>query len=163
MALSIGDKIPSAKLLRMGADGPESVDIAALATGRTVVIFAVPGAFTGTCTNAHVPSFMRTKAQFDAKGVDEVICIAVNDPFVVQAWSESTGAGAAGLTMLADAESHFTTAMGMDFSAPPVGFVSRSKRYAMVVQDGTITVLHAEESPGTCDLSAGESILEAVD
>lgn len=160
--ISTGETLPDATLIQMGADGPEEVRISEKTKGRKVVIFAVPGAFTGTCTTAHVPSFIRTKGQFDAKGVDEVICVSVNDPFVMGAWGDSTGATEAGLTMLADATSEFTKAVGMDFDAPPVGLISRSKRYAMLVEDGKVTVLNMEENPGVCEVSAGESLLEAI-
>ncbi len=158
--ISTGDMLPDATLIQMGADGPEEVRISEKTKGRKVVIFAVPGAFTGTCTTAHVPSFMRTKGQFDAKGVDEIICISVNDPFVMGAWGESTGATAAGLTMLADAASEFTKAIDMDFDAPPVGLLARSKRYAMFVNDGKVIALNTEENPGVCEISAGEGLLE---
>ncbi len=159
MSISVGDKLPSASLTYLGADGPEAVDLGERTKGRKVVIFAVPGAFTGVCHNAHVPSFVRTKDQFDAKGVDEIMCISVNDPFVTGAWGEITGATAAGITMLGDPVSDFTKAMGMEFSNPTVGLIDRSKRYAMVVEDGTITLLHEEENPGLCDVSAGEGLL----
>ena len=127
--------------------------------GRKVVVFAVPGAYTPTCHSAHVPSFIRTKDQFDTKGVDEIICVSVNDPFVMKAWGESTGATAAGITMLADPDSAFTKAIGMEFSAPPAGLTDRSKRYAMLVEDGKVSLLQEEESPGTCEVSAGEALL----
>ncbi|MES0862229.1 peroxiredoxin [Ruegeria sp. SCPT10] len=160
--ISTGDTLPDATLTQMGADGPEEVRISDKTNGRKVVIFAVPGAYTGTCTTAHVPSFIRTKDQFDAKGVDEVICISVNDPFVMHAWGESTGATAAGLTMLGDATSEFTKALGMDFDAPPVGLIARSKRYAMLVEDGKVVALNLEENPGVCEVSAGEALLDAI-
>ncbi len=160
--ISTGEALPDATLIQMGEEGPEEVRISDKTKDRKVVIFAVPGAFTGTCTTAHVPSFIRTKAQFDAKGVDEIICVAVNDPFVMTAWGESTGATEAGLTMLSDATSEFTKAIGMDFDAPPVGLISRSKRYAMLVQDGKVVALNLEENPGTCEISAGESLFEAI-
>ena len=162
MAISTGDKLPEATLVQLGGEGPEPVALADKTAGRKVVIFAVPGAFTPTCHSAHVPSFVRTKDQFDAKGVDEIICVSVNDPFVMKAWGEATGATEAGITMLSDAESGFTKAIGMDFDAPPAGLLARSKRYAMIVDDGTVTVFQAEESPGTCDVSGGESLLEAL-
>lgn len=162
MTISVGDTLPAASLLQMGAEGPAAVDLAARVKGRKVVIFALPGAYTGTCTTAHVPSFMRTKDQFAAKGVDEIICISVNDPFVMQAWGESTGATEAGLTFLADSDASFTKAMGMDFSAPPVGLIDRSKRYALMAEDGVIKVLQAEENPGVCETSGGEALLEAI-
>ncbi len=162
MTISAGDTLPDATLLTIGEGGPKSVTLADHLKGRKVVIFGLPGAFTGTCTTAHVPSFMRTAAQFHAKGVDEIICIAVNDPFVMKAWGESTGATAAGITMLGDAESAFTSAIGMNFSAAPVGFVNRSKRYALLAEDGVVKVLHLEESPGTCEVSGGEALLAAI-
>ncbi|MDT8328261.1 MAG: peroxiredoxin [Roseovarius sp.] len=162
MTLSKGDKLPDAMLLQLGADGPQEVSLGAHTAGRKVVIFAVPGAYTPTCHSAHVPSFVRTKAQFDEKGVDEIICISVNDPFVMKSWGEATGAIEAGLSMLSDPQSVFTKAIGMDFDAPPAGLYGRSKRYAMLVEDGTVTLLHAEESPGTCEITAGESLLAAM-
>lgn len=159
MTISQGDQLPDATLVQLGAEGPTPVPLSDKTKGRKVVIFAVPGAFTPTCHSAHVPSFIRTKDQFDAKGVDEVICVSVNDPFVMKAWGEATGAAEAGITMLGDADSAFTKAIGMDFSAPPAGLTDRSKRYAMLVDDGKVTLLQEEESPGTCEVSAGEALL----
>lgn len=162
MTISVGDQLPEANLLRLGDEGPEAVALSSLTKGRKVVIFAVPGAYTPTCHSAHVPSFIRTKDAFAAKGVDEIICVSVNDPFVMKAWGEATGAAGAGITMLADGESTLTKAIGMDFDAPPAGLMARSKRYAMMVEDGVVKVLHAEESPGVCETSGGEAMLEAV-
>jgi cytochrome c peroxidase len=162
MVISVGDRLPEADLVRLGDAGPEQVSIDALTKGRKVVIFAVPGAFTPTCHSAHVPSFMRTKDAFAAKGVDEVVCISVNDPFVMKAWSEATGAAEAGISMLADGTSAFTAAMGLSFDAPPVGLMARSKRYALMAEDGVVKVLHLEESPGTCEISGGEALLAAI-
>ena len=162
MAISQGDTLPDATLVEMGPEGPGPVKLSDKTAGRKVVIFAVPGAFTPTCHSAHVPSFIRTKDQFDAKGVDEIICVSVNDPFVMKAWGEATGATAAGITMLADAGSGFTTDIGMNFDAPPVGLMARSKRYAMLVEDGTVTLLQEEEAPGVCDVSGGEGMLAST-
>ncbi len=162
MPISVGDTLPNADLLRIGAEGPESVSMDSLTKGRKVAIFGLPGAYTGVCTSAHVPSFMRTKADFDAKGVDEIICVSVNDPFVMAAWGDSTGGAEAGITFLGDAAAEFTKAIGMDFDAPPVGFQSRSKRYAMYAEDGVVTVLQAEESPGVCETSGGEALLASI-
>ena len=162
MAISKGDTLPDATLVELTGEGPKQVSLSERLKGRNVVIFALPGAFTGTCTTAHVPSFMRTAEQFKAKGVDEIICLSVNDPFVLKAWGESTGASEAGITMLGDPESAFTSAIGMDFTAPPAGLIARSKRYAMVVEDGTVTLIHAESSPGECEISAGEGLLAAM-
>ncbi len=160
--IATGEMLPDATLTQMGAEGPEEVRISDKTAGRKVVIFAVPGAFTPTCHSAHVPSFMRTKDQFEAKGVDEIICISVNDPFVMKAWGEATGATEAGLTLLGDAASEFTKAIGMDFDAPPAGLLARSQRYAMLVEDGKVTALNLEESPGACEISAGEGLLEVI-
>lgn len=162
MTISVGDKLPGGIVLQMGANGPEAVDMAAKLSGRKVVIFGLPGAFTGTCTTAHVPSFIRTADKFAAKGVDEIICLAVNDPFVMKAWSDSTGAADAGITMLGDAESAFTTAIGMDFTAAPAGFLNRSKRYALYAEDGVVKVFHPETGSGTCEISGGEAMLAAI-
>ncbi|WP_370229289.1 peroxiredoxin [Cognatishimia sp.] len=162
MTIAVGDKLPDATLLTLGAEGPEGVSLSEKLAGRKVVIFALPGAYTGVCSTAHVPSFIRTKADFDAKGVDEVICISVNDPFVMTAWGEATGATEAGLTFLGDAQSEFTKAVGMDFTAPPAGLIARSKRYALYAEDGVVKVLHAEENPGVCDISGGEALRDAL-
>ena len=162
MAISQGDTLPDATLVQMGSDGPAPVQMSDKVKGRKVVIFAVPGAFTPTCHSAHVPSFVRTKDQFDAKGVDEIICVSCNDPFVMKAWGEATGATAAGITMLGDADSSFTKAIGMDFDAPPAGLMARSKRYAMLGDDGKVTLLQAEESPGVCEVSGGEALLASM-
>jgi peroxiredoxin len=162
MAIKEGDKLPEVTLLQMGENGPEGVPLADKLKGRRVVIFAVPGAFTPTCHSAHVPSFVRTRDQFAEKGVDEIICISVNDPFVMQAWGEATGADAAGITMLSDGMAEFTKAIGMDFTAPPAGLVDRSARYAMYAEDGVVKVFHKEEGPGTCEVSGGEAMLAAI-
>jgi peroxiredoxin len=159
MAISEGDRLPGATLLRIGEDGPERVELGPLLEGRKVVIFAVPGAYTPTCHSAHMPSFVRTKDQFDAKGIADVICIAVNDPHVLKAWGEATGATEAGIRVLSDADGAYTRAIGMDFDAPPAGMFGRSKRYAMVVDDGVVRTLHMETARGVCEVTAGESLL----
>ena len=160
MALNEGDKLPEGTLLQMTQDGPAAVDLAQYATGR-VAIFALPGAYTGTCSTQHVPSFIRTADQFRAKGVDRIVCVSVNDPFVMGAWAKDTGAEAAGLTFLSDADGAFTEAMGMSFDAPPAGLFGRSKRYAMLVENGTITALEVEESPGQCSISSARRFSSA--
>ena len=162
MAIKQGDALPEVSMVQMGAEGPEAVSLADKLKGRKVVVFAVPGAYTPTCHSAHVPSFIRTKDQFDAKGVDEIICVSVNDPFVLKAWGEATGATEAGITMLSDATSEFTTGVGMNFDAPPAGLMARSKRYAMLVEDGKVTLLQEEENPGVCDVSGGEGLLASM-
>lgn len=162
MTIKIGTKLPDATLCLMGANGPETVQMNDLLAGRKVVIFGLPGAYTSTCSTSHVPSFMRTLDGFKKKGVDQVICLAVNDPFVLDAWSRDTGAGDAGITMLGDASAEFTKSIGMDFDAPPVGFVSRSKRYSMLVDDGVVTIFNEEASTSECEVSAGGTLLAAL-
>lgn len=162
MAITEGQALPTATLLKVVADGVEAVDAGTYGKGRRVILFAVPGAYTPTCHSAHVPSFVRVIDALKAEGVDEVACVAVNDPFVLAAWGRDTGATAAGITMLADAESAFTKALDLAFSAPPRGLIDRSQRYAMLVEDGVVTILHKEEGPGVCEVSGGEAMLDAV-
>lgn len=162
MTISEGQTLPGATLLKMGDNGAETVDLGKALAGRKVVIFGLPGAYTGTCTTSHVPSFIRTAGKFAAKGVDEIICVSVNDPFVMKAWGESTGATAAGISMLGDADGAFTKAIGLDFTAPGAGLFGRSKRYALYAEDGVVKVLHLEENAGVCDISGGESLLAAI-
>lgn len=162
MALTVGDALPDATFTTMGAEGPSTVSVADIAAQGRAVIFGLPGAYTGTCTTAHVPSFIRNMDALKAKGVDAVYCLAVNDVFVMQAWGENTGATAAGIVMLSDADAAFTKAIGMEFTAPPVGLIDRSKRYAMVVEGGKVTLLNEDENPGVCDISAAEAVLDAL-
>jgi peroxiredoxin len=162
MTISVGDTLPDATLLIFGANGPEAVKMSDKLKGRKVAIFGLPGAYTGTCTSAHVPSFIRTKPEFDAKGVDEIICVSVNDPFVMAAWGKDTGATDAGITMLGDAGAEFTKAIGLNWTAEPAGFYDRSRRYAMYAEDGVVKVLNIEEGPGVCEVSAGETLLAAI-
>ncbi|WP_420857897.1 peroxiredoxin [Marivivens marinus] len=161
MTITTGQNLPDATLAQMGDNGPEPVDLSAKLKGRKVIIFGLPGAFTRTCSAAHLPSFMRTKPEFDKKGVDEIICVAVNDAFVMKAWSDQTGAGEAGVTLLADPDSSFTKAIGMEFSVPAIGFFDRSQRYAMLVEDGVVTHVQ-QDAPGECNISTGESFLDAI-
>lgn len=162
MTISIGDTLPGATMLVMGEAGPQGVDLAEKLNGRKVAIFGLPGAYTGVCSTAHVPSFIRSMDALKAKGVDEVICVSVNDPFVMAAWAKDTGAADAGLTMLGDADGAWTAAIGMDFTAPPAGLIGRSKRYSLVAENGVVTVLNLEESPGVCELSAGETLVDQL-
>lgn len=163
MTIKPGDALPDATLLVTGENGPEKVAIADKIKDRKVVIFGLPGAFTNTCSSAHLPSFMITYEDFIAKGVDEIICVSVNDPFVMRAWGVSSGASDVGITLLADADSSFTAAIGMQFNAPDSGFVNRSKRYSMLVENGVVTILNQELARGVCEISAGETLLAALD
>lgn len=162
MTIAIGDRIPSAKLINRIGESVSEIDIAVHVAGKTVVLFGLPGAYTRTCTAAHLPSFMRTADQFRAKGVDEIICVSVNDVFVMQNWGETSGAEAAGILMLADWDAELTKALGLAFTAPPVGLKDRMQRCAMVLEDGVVKVLQIEESPGECNVTAGEALLEMI-
>ena len=162
MTIATGDRLPDATLLRMTDDGPAEVRLHDLAGEGKVAIFGLPGAYTGTCSTAHVPSFIRTMPGFAEKGVARVICISVNDPFVMKAWGKDTGASEAGIEMLADAGAEFTKAIGMDFTAPPAGFYDRSRRYSMLVEDGVVRILNEEPGPGQCEVSAGETLLAQI-
>jgi peroxiredoxin len=159
--IEVGQRLPNATLTMMGPDGVQPVDLASRLKGRRVIIFGLPGAFTPTCSSAHLPSFMRTKPQFDAKGVDEIICLSVNDPHVMRAWGETSGGAAAGITFLADQAAEFTKAIGMEFTAPPAGFFDRSKRYSMFVEDGVVTIFNPEIEKG-CAISGGENLLDQI-
>lgn len=161
MSISVGARLPEASFVTMTAEGPAMVDLSARLKGRKVVLFALPGAFTGPCSTIHVPSFIRTAEAFREKGVDEIICVAVNDPFTLKAWGEATGATAAGITMLGDADGSFTKGLGMDFTAPHLGLIGRSNRYALVLDDGVVTVANIDK-PGVCDISVGEALLAAL-
>lgn len=158
MGIGVGDALPEAKLVRMRAEGPEVVDLNEMAKGK-IVVFAVPGAFTPTCHHAHMPSFVRNADEIRANGVDAIVCVSVNDAFVMKMWAESTGAEAAGIHVLADADGSFTKAMGMSFDAPPVGLMGRSLRYSMVVENGTVTEFNPEVESGTCEISGGDALV----
>jgi peroxiredoxin len=161
MTLSVGGTLPETMLTHMGANGPEVVSLHSRLKGRKVVLFALPGAFTGACSTSHIPSFIRTADAFRAKGVDEIICLSVNDPFTLKAWGDATGATKAGITHLGDSEGKLTHAVGMEFNAPQIGLIGRSNRYALVLEDGVIT--HANiDKPGECNISKGEELLETL-
>lgn len=161
MSISTGERLPDARFVRMGADGPETVELAELTKGRKIVLFGLPGAYTGPCSTIHLPSFIRTAQQFFDKGVDEIICVAVNDPFVLKAWGESSGATEAGITLLGDAGAEFTKALGMEFTAPQIGLYDRSNRFAVVLEDGVIKHANVDEL-GVCEISTGEKLLEQL-
>lgn len=162
MTISIGDTLPAGDFMVIGAEGPKTVPLSEVLGAGKTVLFGLPGAYTGTCSTAHVPSFIRTKKDLENKGVGTVACISVNDPFVMQAWGESTGATAAGIHMLGDPSAAFIKVLGLEFSAPPVGLLDRSKRFSMVVEDGKVTHLNVEDNPGVCELSAGEALVDQL-
>jgi len=162
MTISTGDRLPDVTLSKIGDTGPETVSLAELSKGKKLVIFGLPGAFTRTCSSTHVPSFIRTAEAFRAKGVDHIVCVSVNDPFVMQAWDEATGASKAGVELLADGNAAFTKAAGLDFTVAPLGFIDRCKRFSAFVEDGVVKVFNIEKVNSTCDLSAGETLLAQI-
>lgn len=162
MKLEVGKTLPDSTFLRTGADGVETVSLRDLTAGKTVVLFALPGAYTNTCTAAHMPSFVRTADRLREKGVDTIACIAVNDPAVMRAWGKDMGAHDAGILMLSDADGSYTKAVEMDYDNPPGGMYGRSKRYSLLVRDGVIAAFNFDEDRGTCNLSAGETILDLL-
>ena len=160
MTLKIGDQVPDVPLTRWGANGPEQASRAAIFAGRRVVLAAVPGAFTPTCTDDHLPSILRNLDRLREAGADRVACIAVNDIFVLRAWARALSA-ADGLTMLADGAAHWTRAAGLDWDLASLGLGVRSQRYAMVVDDTRITHL-AIEKGAAFEVSSGDAILAAL-
>jgi peroxiredoxin len=161
MSVEVGLRLPDASLLKMGDKGPETIRLSDRLRGRKVVLFGLPGAYTGTCSTAHIPSFIRTADRFRAKGVEAIICVSVNDPFVLKAWGEATGATKAGIEHLGDADGAFTRALGMEFTAPQIGLIGRSNRYAVLVEDGVVTRANVDK-PGECNISTGEALLDAL-
>ena len=145
--------------MEMTADGPAPVGAGDIFPGRKVVLFGVPGAFTPTCHNTHLPSFVNAMDALRAKGVDEVVCITVNDPFVTGAWGEASGAAKAGVRILADPAGAFVKAMGVDFSADVVGLIGRSRRFAAYVDDNTVRVLTVEDNPGEASATSAEALM----
>ena len=162
MSIKIGEKLPDSTLHRLGENGPETISFSSLYTDRKIAIFGLPGAFTTTCSKTHLPSILDTVSEFSLKGIDEILCISVNDPHVVAAWGEISGSTAAGITMLGDPLSEFTKAIGMEFNAPAVGFLARSKRYAMLAEDGVVKVFLPEKGRSTCDISSGKALLKHI-
>ena len=156
MTIAIGDRLPDATLIKVTADGPDAVATADFFAGRRVALFAVPGAFTPTCSARHLPGFVEHGADFAGKGVDEVACTAVNDPFVMAAWAKQ--ADATGITMLSDGNAAFADALGLSFDGTKLGMGKRSKRYSMIVNDGVVEQLNVE-APGEFKVSSADYLL----
>jgi len=159
MTIQIGDRIPDAQLTIASPDGPEAVSSGEFFAGKKVALFAVPGAFTPTCSARHLPSYVEKAGELKAKGVDEIACISVNDPFVMSAWNERDGS--ADVTMLADGNGEFTEALGLSFDGSRFGMGKRSQRYSMIVNDGTVEQVNVE-APGDYRVSGAEAMLEQL-
>jgi peroxiredoxin len=160
MTIAVGDRIPDVEIWVMGRDEPEKVRTGeVLGTGK-VVLFAVPGAFTPTCTDYHLPGYVVRAGELRAKGVDAIACLSVNDPFVMDAWRREEEVGTA-IVMLADGNATFTRAMGLEFDGSPFGLGARSQRYAAVIDDGIVTALMVEPAGGL-SVSSAESVLSSL-
>ncbi|HYZ97755.1 MAG TPA: peroxiredoxin [Acidimicrobiales bacterium] len=160
MAISVGDRIPDVKLMTLTSEGPTPVQSAeALGTGK-VVLFAVPGAFTPTCSDHHLPGFVLRAADIKAKGVDRIACIAVNDAFVMGAWGQAQDTGDK-ITMLGDGNGDFTAEVGLQMDGRGFGLGTRSQRYAAIIEDGVVTELMVEPGPGV-SVSSADSVLSKL-
>ncbi|MEB2285982.1 MAG: peroxiredoxin [Polyangiaceae bacterium UTPRO1] len=157
MAIKEGDPIPDVKLTEMVGGKPSPVSLAELSRGKRVVVFAVPGAFTPTCSIKHLPGYVEQEKALRAKGVDEIACISVNDAFVMDAWGKSSNAGGK-VRMLADGNGEFTRAVGLTLDGSGLGLGQRSQRYAMIVRDGRVEKLLVEPDTGV-SVSGADSIL----
>ncbi|MEO0819766.1 MAG: peroxiredoxin [Pseudomonadota bacterium] len=162
MTIAVGETLPDATFFEMTDAGPAPVQSADVFAGKTVALFAVPGAFTPTCHMKHMPSFVANAEALKAKGVDAIVCVTVNDPFVAKAWGEATGATAAGIRVLGDPAAAFVEAMGLAFDGAAVGLGSRAQRFSMLVKDGKVAVLAVETAPSDMDATSAESLLAAM-
>lgn len=161
MTLKVGDRIPSATLMTPGEDGPRAVSTDELFKGKTVALFAVPGAFTPTCSAKHLPGFKEKKAELAGKGVDQIACVSVNDAFVMGAWAQDQGVGGDDIVMLADGNGEFTRAVGLEMDATKFGMGPRSQRYSMLVEDGVVKQLNVEQG-GEFRVSSADYLLQQL-
>jgi peroxiredoxin len=159
MTIQVGDKLPDVPVSIATADGPQATTTGEFFAGKKVALFAVPGAFTPTCSARHLPSYVDKADELKAKGVDEIACIAVNDPFVMRAWGERDGSDQ--VTMLADGNGAFAEAVGLAMDGTKFGMGQRSQRYSMLVNDGTVEQLNVEQ-PGEYRASSAETMLEQL-
>jgi len=159
MTIKVGDKVPSGKVAYMGESGPSEISTDDLFNGKKVVLFAVPGAFTPTCSETHLPGFIVAADDIKAKGVDTIACLAVNDVFVVGAWAAQQNAEQ--LMMLADGSADYVKELGLTLDLTSRGLGIRADRFAMIIEDGVVTHL-AHEEPGKMDVSSAESIMKAL-
>ncbi len=160
MPIKVGDRLPKTTFRVMTGEGPKPKSTDDVFKGRKVALFAVPGAFTPTCSNLHLPSFLNNIDAFKAKGV-AVAVTGVNDVFVMAAWKKASGAGDK-IEFLADGNGEFAKGVGMDFDGSGNGLGTRSKRYSMLVDDGVVKALNIEDAPGKCELTSGQALLKQI-
>lgn len=160
MSIQVGDRLPKTNFMKATPDGPQPVDSEEYFSGRRVALFSVPGAFTPTCSARHLPGFVEKAGQFRDKGVDEIACTAVNDAFVMGAWSEGAGANEK-VTMLSDGNGEFAQAIGLAMDGSKYGMGTRGQRYSMIVNDGVVEQLNVEE-PGAFNVSSADYLLERL-
>jgi peroxiredoxin len=160
MAIQVGDKLPEGTLTVMTAEGPKPHSTDDLFAGKKVVLFAVPGAFTPTCSAQHLPGYIQKAKDIKAKGVDSIVCLSVNDAFVMGAWGDAQGTGD-DVILAADGAADFTTALGLEFDLTKAGLGVRAQRFAAIVEDGTVSVLNVENG-GKLETSDAETILAAL-
>ena len=161
MTIQIGDRIPDATLTTMTPDGPKPVTTAELFGGKTVALFAVPGAFTPTCHKNHLPGFLAKADEIKAKGIEEIFVTGVNDVFVMDAWSKATG-GVGVIGFLSDGNGDFAKEIGLSMDGSGFGLGTRSQRYSMVVEDGVVTALNVEDAPGKAEASGAAAMLDKL-
>lgn len=161
MTINVGDQIPDATLMKLTDKGPAPVNTTEFFKDRKVVLFALPGAFTPTCSNQHLPGFVLNADELKAKGVDEIACLSVNDAFVMGAWGKAQGAEGK-VTMLGDGNAEFTKKLGLDFDGSGFGMGTRSLRYSMLVENGVVKTLNRETNPGEAKASGAETMLTQV-
>ena len=159
MTISVGDRLPDVPLAVATAEGPQPTTSGDYFRGKKVALFAVPGAFTPTCSARHLPSYVEKASELKSKGVDEIACISVNDPFVMGAWNKSDGSE--DITMLADGNGAFAEAVGLSMDGSQFGMGKRSQRYSMLVNDGVVEQLNVE-APGEYRASSAEHLLEQI-
>jgi len=160
MTVKVGDKVPSAKLKQMSAEGPKDISTDELFGGKKVALFALPGAFTPTCSAKHLPGFIEKAEELKKKGVEVIACVSVNDAFVMDAWGKAQGAGAK-VMMLADGNGDFTRAMGLEMDGTAHGMGKRSQRYSMIVDKGVIKQLNVEQ-PRAFEVSSADYMLKQL-
>jgi peroxiredoxin len=161
MPIKVGDKLPNVTFRVMTSEGPKPKTTDEVFKGRKIALFAVPGAFTPTCSNLHMPSFLNNVDAFKKKGIDAIAVTAVNDAFVMKKWAEASGADGK-IDFLADGSADFAKAVDLVLDASAGGLGIRSKRYSMLVEDGVVKKLNIEDAPGKCDISGGQALLAQI-